>query len=257
VNPLKQFIIPVTEPVGMVWALMVCGLGFLAYKRNWTGVAVISLPVALLFVLGSTSLVDRLVGAAERPYAREFAAQSNAFNCVIVLGGGHSVSRFDPHGFTVSEAGDRYLAGGDLIRKGIAQVLILGGSAESLSNPGVPEAIPVQRWLESTGLNQITITNLGVCRDTRDEAVAAKSLLSSHGWTNAVLVTSALHMARSEAIFRKNGIAVIPCACDFQSYGIERRNSFSVFPRQERLRLLALFLHEQIGWAVYRLRGWI
>jgi len=236
---------------------MVCGLVFLAWKRNRAGAAVMCLPVAILFILGSTSLADLLVGAAERPYAREFAAQSNAFNCVIVLGGGHSVSRFDPHGFTVAEAGDRYLAGGDLIRKGVAQVLILGGSAESLSNPGVPEAIPVQQWLEATGLRQVTVTNLGVCRDTRDEAAAAKSLLSSHGWTNAVLVTSALHMARSEAVFRKSGVAVTPCACDFQTYGVERRITFSIFPRQERLRLLALLLHEQIGWVVYRLRGWI
>ncbi len=31
----------------------------------------------------------------------------------------------------------------------------------------------------------------------------------------------------------------------------------SPFPRQHRLELLSLYLHEQIGWWVYRWRGWV
>jgi len=253
---MKHFLLPLTEPLGAIWAIMLAGLIVLAYKRNWLGTAVVALPLALFFLIGSTTIPEMIVAAAERPYARQPSAGSNAFDCIIVLGGGHSVSRYDPHGFTSSEAADRFIAAAGLVRKGVAPVLVLGGGHEGPDNPGVPESVVVQRWLESTGLAPNTLTNLGVCTNTRDEAVAAKALLASRGWTNALLVTSALHMRRSEALFRKHGIPVTPLACDFQCYGVSRELRFSIFPRQRRLELLSLYLHERIGWVMYRLLGW-
>jgi uncharacterized SAM-binding protein YcdF (DUF218 family) len=65
-------------------------------------------------------------------------------------------------------------------------------------------------------------------------------------------------MRRAEAVFQKQGVDVTPVACDFQVYGVPRTSGFSSpFPRQHRLDLLSLYLHEQIGWWVYRWRGWV
>jgi uncharacterized SAM-binding protein YcdF (DUF218 family) len=73
-----------------------------------------------------------------------------------------------------------------------------------------------------------------------------------------LLVTSALHLRRAEAVFRKQGVDVTPIACDFQVYGVPRTSAFpSPFPSQHRLDLLSLYLHEQIGWWVYKWRGWV
>jgi hypothetical protein len=57
-------------------------------------------------------------------------------------------------------------------------------------------------------------------------------------------------------LFKRQGIEVTPVAADFQALGVPK-DPFSPFPRQHRLFLLALYLHEKIGWWVYRTRGWV
>jgi hypothetical protein len=39
--------------------------------------------------------------------------------------------------------------------------------------------------------------------------------------------------------------------------GVSQDSPLSPFPRQHRLFLLALYMHEKIGWWVYRARGWV
>ena len=100
------------------------------------------------------------------------------------------------------------------------------------------------------------MTNLGICINTHDEAVAFRKLAQSQGWSKVMLVTSALHLRRGVALFKKQGIEVTPVAADFQVLGVPQ-DPFSPFPRQHRFFLLALYLHEKIGWWVYRARGWV
>jgi hypothetical protein len=63
-------------------------------------------------------------------------------------------------------------------------------------------------------------------------------------------------MPRSIALFRKQGFAVEPVACDFRACGTPKP-AFSIFPSWRNFELLALYTHEKIGWLVYKLRGWI
>jgi uncharacterized SAM-binding protein YcdF (DUF218 family) len=262
---MKQFILPLCEPLGALWFLMVVSVSWLFFRRQWRTGAWLAGPTLVLFVLGSTPLAEALVAAAERPYATGSSVERLAeqapegVTVVVTLGGGHSYSEHDPLRFSVGEAGDRFLVGLHLIQTGKAQVLVLGGSGATSAGSRVPEAEVVQSWLRSFGPHDsgLVITNLGICGNTHDEALAFKLLAGSHGWTNTILVTSALHMARSVAVFKKQGIAVTPLACDFQIYGVQRSPGISPFPRQDRLRLLANYLHEKIGWWVYRWKGWV
>jgi uncharacterized SAM-binding protein YcdF (DUF218 family) len=66
-----------------------------------------------------------------------------------------------------------------------------------------PEPELYRQWLESWEFDQIRILDLGLCRNTRDEAVRTAELAEEHGWSQLLLVTSASHMKRSEAAFRK------------------------------------------------------
>ncbi len=62
---MKEFLMPLTEPVGAVWAVMALGLVWLLIRRRWQGAIVLGVPTVLLFVLGSTSLVEGLVEKEE------------------------------------------------------------------------------------------------------------------------------------------------------------------------------------------------
>jgi uncharacterized SAM-binding protein YcdF (DUF218 family) len=256
---VKSFLLPLTEPLGIIWLFMVIGVGFQLWRRQWRCAAWLGIPVALLFVLGSTPLASALVASAERPYASALRSQTSALrppcSAILVLGGGVYPSEHDLYGFALGGGASRILTGLELARRGRATNLVLGGSVPLPGSDEVTSA-KVQHWVTSLGVRGITVTNLGLCRNTYDEALAFKPLMQSNQWTSVLLVTSALHMPRSVALFRKQGIPVEPVAYDFHAYGTPK-SAFGIFPSVGNLELLGLYTHEKIGWVVYKLRGWI
>ena len=243
------------NPLGALWLFMVFGLLVQLWRRRWRSAAGTGLIVGLFFLLGNTPLIDSLVAAAEKPYAEQKLKQLPAADAVVALGGGGLLAWNNPLGFSLGPAGDRYLTGVWLTRLGKAPVLVLGGSVPIASLPGVLQMKPVQDWIQDWRLTPSAVTNLGFCADTHEEAIKYAEMAGRHKWTCTLLVTSALHLPRALAVFRHQGLTVIPVGSDFQAYG--NSPTWSLFPLQRRFELWSLYLHEQIGWWVYRWRGWI
>jgi uncharacterized SAM-binding protein YcdF (DUF218 family) len=72
------------------------------------------------------------------------------------------------------------------------------------------------------------------------------AVLRARGVASILLVTSMLHMRRAKLCFEKQGLRVSPAPVP----RIEGEPP-------ERASMLAQALHEYIGLAYYRLRGWI
>lgn len=260
---MKQFVLPLFEPLGATWTLMTFSLAYLLCRKQWRSGIWLGVPTLLIFLVGSTPLAEALVAAAERPWATSsIEAQSHRFNdgspfdAVVVLGGGCDVSAHDLYGFVLNAGGSRALTGVEVVRLNKAKNLVLGGSEPVDEATDSPVMARVGRWIDAWGLVSVPLMTLGTCRNTHEEAVAFKKLQTERHWKQAALVTSALHMRRSAGAFRKEGVEVVPVACDFQVFGVPPLR-FSIFPHQERFRLLSLFMHEKIGWWYYRWKGWV
>jgi uncharacterized SAM-binding protein YcdF (DUF218 family) len=252
---MKAFFLPLTEPLGIVWVLMILALGWVLCRRQWRTGFWLATPVLLLFLVGSTPLAEGLVAHAEKPYAVPFVSAPNSQpDAVVVLGGGFRASDYDCHRFALEAGASRIATGIELARHCRGACLVLGGSLPMEGNDCVVAA-RVQEWVEFLCLPDFTVTNLGICSNTHDESIAFKRLLQTHHWRNILLVTSALHMSRSAALFNKQGIAVSPVACDFRACGTTKLR-FSIIPQQDRLDLLKAYMHEKIGMAYYRWKGW-
>jgi uncharacterized SAM-binding protein YcdF (DUF218 family) len=256
---VKAFIAPLIEPLGAVWFLMLLCLLWLARKGQWRSAFWLGLPTAIIFLLGSTPLAETLVEWEEKPYTPASIDTLPFADAVVALGGGYTISAFDALGFSIGEAGDRNLTALQIVRLGKAKSLILGGSSYGLPEwPSVSNMSRIQDWILTWQLSSVAVTNLGICENTREEALQFCKMADAGKWQKVIVVTSALHMKRSEAVFHKLGRHVVPMACDFQVCGIQQPpNTFSPFPQQGRLRLLSLYFHEKIGWWVYRWRGWV
>jgi len=256
----------------MLWTLMFVGLCWLVARRRWRSAIWLGIPTFLLSLFGSTPLAETLVAHVEaRVPVGHFlegnggkgtgATSANGNSTVVlVLGGGYYVSDWDPYGFALRDGGTRVLTGLELVRAEKASALVLGGALPVPGRPGVITPSLLERWIASWRLVTpgVVVTNLGICMNTHDEAVQFRNLEEAYHWRNVLLVTSALHMPRSVALFKRQGIEVEPMACDFKVYGVPNaRFSFSPFPSEGRLQVLGLYLHEKIGWWVYRVRGWV
>lgn len=258
---IEQFLAPLTEPLGAVWLLMFEGTLFLLWRRRWQCSLLIAIPTLALFIIGSTSLAETLVAREESHYAGlpsvQGAVDGQIADAVVALGGGIRVSRFEPVGFAMENGGARVFTAVELVRFGKAKMLVLGGSNELPDRHGIPSMTLIQNWLVSWRLVSGGVTNLGICANTHDEAVACEKMEDNQHWKKVLLVTSALHMRRAVAAFQKQGVNVVPVAADFQAFGAPQDAPFSIFPREYRFMLLSLYLHERIGWWVYRWRGWV
>lgn len=248
----------VTDPLAWLWLGLVGWALVQAWRRQWRSVLLPLLVAAFLSVAGNSWLGNRLLASLETPYARAPGVLPRAADAVVMLGGQLEFSRHDLLGLEVYDASDRMITAAELVRRGLGRALVLGGGAKGPPGARTSEGELVRGWLASWGYTNTPIFVLGQCRTTRDEAERTRRLASEQGWQRLVLVTSALHMRRSEATFRKLGLNVESVACDFRGLAeLEATEYVTPIPTSGGLEAIDMYLHEIVGWHVYRWRGWL
>jgi uncharacterized SAM-binding protein YcdF (DUF218 family) len=91
-------------------------------------------------------------------------------------------------------------------------------------------------------------------QSTHGNAVHGARILREHSLKRIALVVDALSMPRAAACFRKEGLEVAPAPCDLRMWGPFREE---ILPSWKSIRRNEITLHEWLGLAWYRLRGWI
>ncbi len=93
-------------------------------------------------------------------------------------------------------------------------------------------------------------------RNSYQNAVYTAEKLEKLGINKILLVTSAFHMRRSEAVFTAQGLEVIPAPTDYQRL-VGPVTMPSWLPSVSDLWQSTHALHEHLGYWVYRFRGWL
>jgi uncharacterized SAM-binding protein YcdF (DUF218 family) len=257
VTQLIRYLAPLGQPVGLLWLFTLLAAVFLLWRRKWLGGFTVLILAGLMYLIGSPSLARRLMTALEQPYARAGLNELPAVDAVVVLGGGHGVSQHDVFGFVLMDGAQRVLTGLELMRQHKGRVLVLGGGYYMAGEQKRPRSELLQNWLKAWDLPGTPVFTLGTALNTREEAENAQKLAKEQNWRRLILVTSASHMKRAEAVFKNVGLSVICVACDFRAYGVPDEDSSCPFiPRMGNFELWSNYLHEEIGWLIYRWRGW-
>lgn len=196
----------------------------------------------------------------ERSYRTQDVQKLANSDAVVMLGTVLGASRMNILHLNLNEAGDRAFTAIELVRQQKAPVLVLGGATQILNSETLNEGTLLKRWINDWGLLSTNTIALEGSLSTREEAVQVQALAARRGWKRIILVTSAFHMKRAEAVFRKVGLEVAPFACDFAESGkLKQTIQFSVpiLPQAASLAAFDRYSHEILGLVVYRLRGWM
>ena len=89
-------------------------------------------------------------------------------------------------------------------------------------------------------------------KDTKDEALLIKPLVGNEPF---VLVTTASHIPRSMALFRKLGMDPIPSPVGHSVSDNQGLSFYSFFPNAGNLGKADLAIHEYLGMTWAKLRG--
>ena len=243
------------HPLGQSMVALLLALTLFRLRRTGLAWGIGAIGLGWLWLWSMPVFSDHVRAALENRYPELAAEQAPRAGAIVVLGGAFSHVSPAPYP-EASSAVDRYWHGARLFHAGRGEVVILSGGRRAHRLPGMTEAEAGARFLVDMGIPEAALLLDGEALTTRENAVNVAAILEQQGIETFLLVTSALHMRRSEAAFRAVGLDPIPVATDFQVRPRARTRLRHWLPSAAALANSTRAMHEYVGYWAYRLRGW-
>ena len=201
-------------------------------------------PIPEFFV---KRLEDRFV------YSEEVFLQLDG---VIVLGGGTDSGKVakDRNEYSLGEGSERIIKGLEFVRKKPQGIVIFTGFSEALVHEGLSEAEIIEKLIEALNVDTTNVVFEKRSRNTFENASYTSEIINELQIKKWGIVTSARHMKRAIEVFnhQNSEISFDPIPVDFQT-----KDSIYWGPgnMQSSLNFWRIYIHETIGYWVYKLTG--
>jgi uncharacterized SAM-binding protein YcdF (DUF218 family) len=251
---LSKFLSFVISP--MVW--IVAMLLFSLFLKNEKRAKKLRVAAVLMLLICSNSfLVDECFRKWE-PVTPDHDLMDTKYEGAIVLGGiGEVDLRLKKISF--GWGGDRLFQTLALYHKGRIKKIIFTGGSGSIEFPDKKEGLYVKKYLKSIHVPDSATIIESESKNTYENAVFTKKLLDSLNVKgNFLLVTSAYHMPRALAVFKKAGYQNLTPYITNKASGIRRFSFDHLFiPSAGALFSLEALIHELVGYLIYRVKGYV
>jgi len=252
---VSKFASVLLQPLNWIAILLVAGAILLFVRsqrlRN-LGRTLCGVAALLLLLAGWHPLPEALISALEDRYAPP-TSDLSGFTGMVVLGGVFSAfdgrDRLQP---ALGCAGDRVVVPIPLMNQYLDMRLLFTGGAAYPAPPINAEATAARRYFQRMGTDMSRVLFESQSRDTYENATFSRRVPTVDVSKPWLLITSASHMPRALATFRKAGWNVTPYPVNYYSLYETSGWSYSLFRGVEAWQLV---LREYIGLAAYRLAG--
>lgn len=243
-----------TQPLAWVALLLLGALLCPLRQRGWAR-ALDWGALTLLLLQGWEPLPDAVLRQLE---ARHAGPDPNAswqqYTGVVVLGGALEpayVWQGHPQP-ALNDAAERMTAAVTLLRRQPhLRLLFTGGEGEWFAQ-GLSEAGRAKIFFDSMGVATARVRYEAASHTTYENAVLSATLVGVDRTRPWLLLTSAFHMPRALATFRKAGWNVTPYPVDFRA---GQKTPWTQYSLVQGARKWQLVLHEWLGLLAYRLAG--
>jgi uncharacterized SAM-binding protein YcdF (DUF218 family) len=245
----------VATPSNLCAVLIAAGLALAKLGRPRPGLRLGGLGCALLIVIGLGPIGDWAIMPLEDRFPT-YVEGAGRVDGIVVLGGAvyTDVSAARDQ-LSTGQAGERLLALADLARRYPSARLVYSGGRGNLLVPDARvEAELVAAAAETLGIASGRVMVEGTSRDTWENAVNTRALVTPAPGERWLLVTSAWHMPRAIGCFRQVGFPVTAYPVDFRTRGpadLLRLHGTLVGGFEQ----FELAIKEWVGLVAYRLSG--
>ncbi len=247
-------------PLGLAGLLIAASL---MLRQSRLRRAALILAFLLIWLGGNKWVASALTRSLEWRY---FPPQPVPTAPAIVVAGGGVNAGDPPRPLPeVNEAGDRLIYAAYLYQQGKAPLVLLSGGGIDWYVPS-SEGPGMATLLRILGVPQEAIVSEMRSRNTYENAVFSRQILQARGIDTIILITSAMHMPRTLALFEAQGLHVIPAPTDylvsqadwdFLGHADIRTQLLNLLPDGRYMYWNYLSLKEYLGILVYHLRGWM
>lgn len=243
----------VAQPLNLAILLLI--LVFVALRRGRGRLAgiLVSTTVLGLMLAVWTSFGAVLLTPLEQRFPR--SSLPSTIDGIVVLGGGlEGQINLVRGGYELNAGGDRFVEAAVLARRYPQAKIVISGGTGTLILDGEADADTAVRVFTALGVDRGRLILENQSRNTYENAVLSKQLVKPEPGQTWLLVTSAFHMPRSMALFRRAEFDVVPWPADYRTAGDE---GFSLFRDNaaDSLQNTTLGLREWVGLLAYWLSG--
>lgn len=209
-------------PLALAGAMLAWLLIWQAQKR--LGLILAALCLTCLWLVSTPWMAWRLALRLEQQYPPVPVAETPAADAMLVLGGAlvAEVPPLQPH-INLGSAADRVWHAGALYRAGKARWVLLSGGNRPGYGHVQPEAQAMRQVLRVLAVPDSAMRLELISRNTWENAQFSLKLVREVRAHRVLLVTSALHMPRAMALFRRayqgTGVVLVPTATDAEALG--------------------------------------
>jgi uncharacterized SAM-binding protein YcdF (DUF218 family) len=241
------------QPLNLVIFLLAAGLlcGVLDRRRLMT--AGMAGAFVVLALATWTSFGQTLLNPLEERFQRPNPVPEKVDGIVVLGGGLEGAINLVRGGYELNAGGDRYVETAILARGYPKARIVVTGGAGTLVLEGEGDGATAPRLLTALGVDPARLVLENESRNTYENAVFTKRLVSPAPGETWLLVTSAFHMPRSMALFEKAGFAVLPWPVDYRTSG--RESLFFADNAIDSVQATTLGIREWIGLLAYWLSG--
>lgn len=254
----KKLVAAFFYPVPVCLEFLLAGLILLWFSRKQrVGKWLVTIGTTLLLVLAYESIPGYFLERLESRYpplelATFVQESASPIKWIVVLGGGHSP---DPRLPTTSQVKESTLF---RLVESIRLHRALSGSTLVLSGGSGFKPVPVADAMASLAqLLGVDGRNLVIERASKDTAEHAEQLQSLIGHDRFILVTSASHMPRAMAMFRRQGMQPVAAPTDYLIMKSQGFHPGSLFPGALGFQFAEVAVHEYLGLLWARVLGQI
>ena len=237
------------------FSILLLLVSLLAMALRWRKLAAAGAALAFLVLTLATwtSLGSMMLSPLEDRYPKpQFPAEVAG---IIVLGGGfEGAINLARGGYELNSGGDRFVETAILARRYPAARVVVTGGTGALLLAGEGDADTAPRLLSALGVEPQRLVLENRSRNTYENAVFTREMVSPKPGETWLLVTSAFHMPRSKALFDKAGFATLPWPVDYRTSGEEGIGLFTD-NAADALQNTTLAIREWIGLVAYWLTG--
>ncbi len=241
-------------PLGLALLLAFVALLFGRFRRLRRSALVVA--ILLLWLPSMPATANLLALGWEAAYPPVAAAMLPQADAIVVLGGIAAQPlppRIVPD---LNGSADRLFETARLFHAGKAAHVVVSGGNLPWNEVVAPEAEWIARYLGELGIPAEAVTLEEKSRNTRENALFTAAILGDKGWHSVLLVTSADHMRRAMASFRKAGVSATAAPADIQARTPVYDSVLDFLPNADALATTTSIVKEMIGLLYYRLRGW-
>lgn len=185
-----------------------------------------------------------------------YAAMQKTYDYGIVLTGVTLNDRQPDDRVYFHHGADRVMHTIQLYKKGIIKKILISGGSGRLVTKARPEADELLAVMVMAGVPEGDILLENESRNTHESAVNVKKIIPADSG-NYVLITSAFHMRRSEACFKKAGFTLDTFSADYYTHPRYFTLDAFLIPRADSINLWQKMFKEWTGIAAYWMAGYV